>query len=79
MLTESPLERKLPVSLRHACRQAGDCAGSWIAVTVAWPPLCVIWADTWSPTLTPPMLETLPVTRVALVTAAVTVCPARRS
>src|SRR5215831_16733811 len=52
----------------------GDCGGYWIAVAVAWPPFCVIWADTWSPTLIAPMLETLPVTLVELVTAAVTVC-----
>jgi hypothetical protein len=48
-------------------------AGSWIAVAVALPPLSVIWADTTSPTLTEAMLVTLPVTLVALVTAAVTV------
>src|SRR6516165_11269103 len=34
----------------------------------------MIWADTWSPTLIAPMRETLPVTLVELVTAAVTVC-----
>src|SRR6516165_4410666 len=34
----------------------------------------MIWADTWSPTLIAPMLETLPVTLVEMVTTAVTVC-----
>src|SRR5258707_15648954 len=50
----------------------GRRAGSWIAVAVALPLLSDIWAETKSPTLTAPMLVTLPVTRVELVTAAVT-------
>src|SRR5215469_4152119 len=54
----------------------GDRAGSWIAVAVALPSFCTIWADTWSPTLTAPMLETLPVTLMEPVTAAVTACAA---
>src|SRR5712691_2037887 len=59
---------------RHgALPPRGDCAGSWIAAAVALPPFCTIWADTWSPTLTALMPETLPVTLVELVTAAVTV------
>src|SRR5262252_8047654 len=60
---------------RHgALPPSGDRGGYWIAVAVARPPFCMIWADTWSPTLIAPMLETLPVTLVELVTAAVTVC-----
>jgi hypothetical protein len=42
-------------------------------VAVGRPPLLsAIWAETWSPTLTAPMLVTLPVIRVELVIAAVT-------
>src|SRR6185312_3399543 len=43
--------------------------------TVSFPLVPVIDAETTSPTLTPPMLATLPVTLVALVTAAVTPRP----
>ena len=47
-----------------------------MAVTVGWPPLrCVIRAETRSPTFIPLMLVTLPLNRVALVIAAVTVRP----
>src|SRR5215472_11207525 len=63
-------------SCHGAFPPTGDRAGSWIAVAVALPPFCTIWADTWSPTLTAPMLETLPVTLVEPVTAAVTACAA---
>ncbi len=43
-----------------------------MAVAVSFPPASVISADTRSPALTPPIRLTLPVTLVALVTAAVT-------
>src|SRR5271166_4008001 len=46
-----------------------------MAVVVRWPTVPVIWAETSSPTLTPPVPRAVPVMVVALVTAAVTEGP----
>src|SRR5487761_325992 len=50
---------------------AGCCGGYWMAFAVVLPPLCMIWADTRSPTRIAPMLCARPVILVWLVTAAV--------